>query len=379
MILLLAACSAPPPEPDSVWEMRTVGHSATWEAPALLARAEPPLLVWPQTGDGDPILTRWTDEPQSLGFRAEFPLEINLYPAPQNRNHLLYLDADPARDGLRLRYALLNSDGSARVGPFALADEPVQRYDALPAADDGLIVVWSGGRLQVPALYQQRIDAAGRFSFPELLMRQGEYPALIGTADGPLLFWRRERAIWLAPLADPDSERPIAPVPLIRATDRLDAFTVGLDAGSITLLWQIVRENTEPEVWTTTGNINDSRWPDPQRLRLPTPASDLLATGFGHPAQRITRESSPDDPPVTWATPLAGQRDLLPLAASLADGRLGVLYLRRGQIVGWEAVTDNVRLLSPPRIAAHDNRLYLSWADSEPDAARLMLAYQRPS
>jgi hypothetical protein len=69
---------------------------------------------------------------------------------------------------------------------------------------------------------------------------------------------------------------------------------------------------------------------------------------------------------LSWAAPMAGQFDTLPVAA-YQDGNLKVAYLRDGLIAGYQTITGADIPLDAPAVFTDQNRhLYLVWAEPNP-------------
>ncbi|MDQ7033279.1 MAG: hypothetical protein Q9P01_00125, partial [Anaerolineae bacterium] len=64
-----------------------------------------------------------------------------------------------------------------------------------------------------------------------------------------------------------------------------------------------------------------------------------------------------------WATPLAGQHNILPVAMQ-QDDWLGIAYFQNGAMIGYQDVIETGILIGSPTIGTERNRhLYLAWSE----------------
>lgn len=361
LLLLAAACTAPDEstsQPTLTEEPGPllVGQAQQAAAPALLLNPDGAALAWIDAdAGGGRYYLRHVQEGQlgplyTLPVPARNPFDLMLYPAYAGRYHMLWLDADDSGQ-LRLYSLLLDALGRPEPSPPVLSTLWTARYTAAPDGEEGLHIVWSGGRLDEPALYYQSLDALGRPQFPQLLATEAEWPALAAGEDALYLFWLGTGpAVYGAQLVDGELRGPRAllrPPPLGPA-DRLDAFHAALDGEQAWLVWNLTRMNGRRESWLASGPVGGEGWEPPQRLR------DGEAN-------------------ISWLRPLTGQHHPLP-AAALRGGWLGVGEVGTEGLVNWRPLAETAVLLGPPLLAAApDGRLFLAWSQPGENAADLLL------
>lgn len=401
LILVLAACAslAPPgvPRQQSPWgSVVTLAQTPQAAAPALLTapyRASTVLFAaWTGADDASPRqgVSQIVGDLQRgslLDLLAVYPHAQRITPAGREDVLLLWLDAPYGEidAGTRLWSMVISAEGDIVRWPARVSNLPTHRYALLPEAGAAW-VVWSGGGLAEPDLTIQYVDALGRPRAGQILVRGGDWPALLAAGDRRWLFWidaisgrvlrgdlRGEALGEVAELVDSPA----------RATgDRLVGFYAAADASHAYLFWTVARAEGTVETWVSAAplpvNADDApAWPEPSRLGLGAPGQASFETGFNGGAART---ASPGDRWIGWAAPVSGGHfDLLPVAAEVG-GALSIVYLRGGEVVAAQpVVTLSAPLTGPPALTIdRDLHLYLAWAAwQHDDYADLRLARTR--
>ncbi len=379
--LWCAGCAAAPEaiQQASPWGApRLLGTAASLYAPAALADSQWAWYVWSQSLEGEPrhMAIAGSSGPTILALKALHPYQHRLLPASPGSAHLLWLDrAEAGDDGFRLQAALLGDAPSALIGPTVLAREQVSQYSALALPDGWVRVVWAEGSPGAERLMTTRIDPAGRAQFAVPLGRAGTYPALRQTSDGRIyLHWAADRGIWQAQLNDEaltDAQR-ILDAPALARDERLESLTA-TSTQPPTLWWQIVAANGTPR--TLISAQRHGQWQAPRPLSIAPGEATNPQTGYN---SGTTNTAGWGTQPVGWAAPLPHLADILPAAVTLGD-TLGVLYLRDGAPYAYQALLPVGQLYSAPSISAsQDRHLFISWAQPQEGAARLLALSTTP-
>lgn len=368
LLHLLTGCTqapeALPPRITTHWGPATALAAAeTLAAPVALAGAVP-WLAWAGADDAEVRLYAARPPqaaPRILALRAFYAHSLSLWLAANDFAHLLWIDRDERSGETRLKSALLNNEPRAEIGPTLLADAPTRHYAAAALEDGALQVVWSGGVGTWPALSTQTIDPRGRAGFPQRL-GPGDHPALVAASDGTLiLYWIDEGGLYGALLAGEIllNTRRLAPLPALRAGDRVEALYAAHDARSAYLFVQLVRSDGTPELWWTQGAPNAARWEAPARFSFALLAGQIETTYNSGPAQPARTDTAML---ARWGAPLPGEEAVQAIAVQQEDA-LYVLYLRDGALfAGQRLLEDLPALLAPPTLARdRDRHLLLSW------------------
>lgn len=390
LILTFSACAPAPAPPESAgaWPARVVlAQSQQTAAPAVAVADGRVVSVWIGADAGgvhqDARLldANGSDETVVLPLPPRHPYAQQLIPASEGYFHLLWLDAD--ENGItRLYGALLTPDLRVQRGPTALSSDGARRYAASREADGGLWVISSGGPLSEPLLSAHRVDAQGRPRLLEkpVVVENGDWPALRRAADGMLwLYWLRpfEGRVWAAPLNDGQAGTgsEVGDAPALNAGDRLESFHVGQDGTHRYLFWNLTRASGARESWWSAGPLQADRLPVPVRLGLGGASGARLETGFAGGAVEAVG-SGPEL--ALWVIPLAQPAPMLPAAAMLASGQIGMIYFREGAPVGLQPLGPAPALLGPPVLVTDgDGHLYLTTAEPGAEAAALVLRSTR--
>jgi hypothetical protein len=369
----LAACDAPPavlPE-TSLWgAIDIAGRAPQSDAPALAVDDTTGwrMLAWTGVAEGEARLFArhaTSGEVKILALKAYQPYNLTLYPAGEAKFHLLWLDRTADSIMPTLHAALINAEASAEVSTQDLSDSATYHYAAAVDSEGGLRVVWSSGLLSEPDLYTRLIDGKGRPTFPVKLLKNADYPAVIQSTDGVLVFWLagdkamrgtlfNDALSEIAALTDTVTHNP---------GDRLAAFSAALDMTQGYLSWQVIRASGLPEAWLATGAINRKDWSAPAILSLPPAAPGDVETGFNTGAVNIALPIPDSVPiPVQWAAPLSGQFPSVPVVVYAGDS-LTTAYLRWGSVAGYQTLFHPPELTAAPLITSdRNNHLYVSWS-----------------
>jgi len=384
LLFALAACAQPPPTPASAWPTRLVlAQAEQTDAPALTVHDGRVWAAWIGADAGGVHQDAgWLDaagagQPVVLPLPPTHPFAQQLFPARDGNVHLLWLDAD-ANGNTQLYSTLLSGTLAVLRGPTPLTENGAWRY-AAHADDSGVLwMVSSGGIVSEPSLTVRRVDAQGRPRIEEqpAVAADADWPALRPAADGTLwLYWLSvsENRVWAVALVEGQTRaaHDITEAPALNAGDHLESFRVGQDGTQQYVFWNLTRANNERESWWTHGALTAGTLPLPERLRVEAASTSPFATGFaGEQAEAAQIGGSP----VAWVMPLDAPAPLLPAAALLPDGQLGLLYFRDGALVGMQTLGARPVLLGMPVLTADANgHLYLTTAEAGAETAALTL------
>lgn len=383
LLWLLAACQSPVTDPTPIppWgEPVTLAEVEQGDAPALHVGSNGISAFWigadsagvhqdaRQLRDGElsPVTV--------LPLPPKNPYDQRVFPAANGNLHLLWLDRN-ADDMLALFAALIAPDFrvermTAVSGGLAL------RYAAVSDGAGGLWVAWSGGMLSEPTVYLRRIDAAGRPLDSRTIAHDATFPALTRSNEGVVtLYWIQQGQVIGARIdGEPLEPRALTSTVSLRDGDLLEGLSAALDTHTAYLFWNISRANGEAETWYASAALNGGSWSAPARLAVDVLTDERFATGFGVGEVSAARTG---DQPLAWASPAAGQFDVLPVAVQ-SEGGLGIAYFRDGIPVGYSEVITGERLIGFPSLHIEsDGNLVLAWASPGADRASLRLVSTR--
>lgn len=384
LLASLTACvtpSQPAPTPDP--------NVSAWGAIITLAQTEQTSAPAIALNGGGGLVAAWIGSDQRgvhqdiRGWNINVLSESVTLPLPPihpyaqqsalaaNANfHLLWLDAD--ENGATQVYgALVDSDLQLLRGPTKISDKAVWNFAIEPIRDGSLWVIAGGGPPSEPTLTAYYLDPTGRPRVQQtaILATDADWPTLAHADDGTtLLYWIRpsDGQIFASPIIDNTLLNP-QPVMLslpLNPGDRLDNFSAGFDRTHAYLFWNVTRANGTHESWFASAERATNAWSAPAQLKLNTALADPFETGFNTGNAHI---AAPGTSTFSWASPLDGEFDALPIAGVIDGTHLVTLYLRGGQIAGLQDVVTVSQLLGAPAIRAdRDRHLYLAW--SEPTA-----------
>jgi hypothetical protein len=378
--LLLAACTvigaSPTPITSSWGTVIELGQTEQPDAPALWTTQTRLTALWigaDNTGIHQDIRTidaTGISERVVLPLPPRNPRDQQIFPAAGDNLAVLWLDGDPT-GVTRLYAAVITPDRQVERGPTAVSEEATWRYAAIPNGDGSSWAISSGGLSFESGLYARYMDgeARPRLKFDSQIVSDGDWPALVKTNEGTIyLFWIQpsDGQIFRAVFANGELTdiQPVTSTVLLNPGDQLRHFNAALDQTHFYLFWNIVRSNGEAETWITSDQSNGADWQQPVRLGI-TPSTQSFETGFN---SGIVQAAGTGENWVSWGMPLSGQFDVLPVAALLNSGQLGIVYLKGGTVVGVQDITPVSRLLGLPILTTDRDRfLYLAW--SEPNSS----------
>jgi hypothetical protein len=372
----LASCTlvtaAIPSAPASYWgEIIVFGQAEQLNAPALEIRSDRIVTAWVGADNSgvhhDMRVVDASMPPITiLPLPPARPYAQQLAPAQAGMTHLLWLDAD--EDGAtRLFSALITPDQTVERGPTTVSDRGTRRYTVVPNGDGSLWALWVGEPIAEPVLYAQYVDSLGRPRQPARLVSDTDWPALSWTSSGIDLYWIQSSTGQLqrARLVNGtlDTIQPISVGISLGGGDRLTGLGAGSDHTHSYLFWNITRADGQFETWWTTGPLNTSSWNQPQRLGIDWTTKSFVETGFNggraFPARGGERWLS-------WATPVTGQLDTLPVAA-VQGNYLSMIYFQGGEVIGYQSITPISGLIGQPSLVTdRDRHLYLAWSEPTP-------------
>lgn len=374
MLLVLTACSVPPPTQTP--------HAV----PLVIVRAEqvdpPALIAWPGGG----WLAMWIGadaagvhhDARVISFDAATILRSPIVlPLPPRRPRaqtliaggddtsvrLLWLDADENNQARLFAATLASDDVDAprvRRGPTPISTVTTFDY-AVVVADDGTAwTAWIGGNAASPSLYAQAIDSESRPQPPIRIEGDARTAAIALAPDGVRVVWERgaDGVLCWQSILFRESTCEVTIAPYRAPGDRLLAFRAGSGGVFGVLIWEIERSDGARETWMTAGGWADALWETPRLLTF-TPGETASATGTRARAM-TAREGGAIG--VRGARPLNAVRDPLPLAVYTAAG-VGVLWLSGGAVSGYTAGASASVIRAPIAAIDRSGAAVLAWAD----------------
>lgn len=375
LVLCLAACTPSAMQtPRSTWgAIITLGQAEQGDAPDFWPNAAGLTATWIDADergvhhDGRALTPAGLSEQVTMPLPPVHPFGQQLYPASGDNLHLLWLDDNGAGE-TRLYGAVITSALEVVRGPTLLSEQATRRFTAIPNGDGTLWVISAGGLLSEPGLFARYVDEEGRPRLEETyqIVMDADWPMVI-QGEIPRLFWLRpsDGQVWASPLQD---GQPTAPTPMVETVilnpgDHLTGFSGGQDMTHTYLFWNIARADGQHETWFSAGRAGES-WSRPARLGIDTTLTTDFATGFNTGTAQAAQAG---EAVLSWAAPLNGQFEALPLAGVVDKNQLAMVYLRGGAVVGWQPLTSIRFLIGAPLLHTdRDRHLYLSWAEPTP-------------
>jgi hypothetical protein len=358
----------------SLWgEVITFGQTEQISAPALWATDQRVIAAWVGADDAGVHQDAAIIERNNFSERFVLPLPPvhpfgqQILPADDGYTHLLWLDANPEREN-RLYAALITPTLQIERGPTLISSALTLHYAVVSDGSGGLWMVWSGGLLAEPGLYAQYIDSAGRPRQPNRIAANADWTTMARASDGTIhLFWLHpiEHQIYHAILENGNAANIDALEQAINLApgDRIVDFQAALDTAYVYAFWNITRANGTPESWFTSTKLNSNLWNHPGRLGFGIESEGVFNTGFNGGAAKSVLSGTTW---LSWAAPMTGQFDTLPVAA-YRDRNLIIVYFREGVIVGYQTIGAVDVLIGAPALSTDQNRhLYLGWAEPNP-------------
>jgi len=373
--------------PPSIWgEVITLGQTEQAAAPVLWAADQRLTAAWIGADRAgvhqDAIIMRGNRslERAVLPLPPVRPFAQQFILGTGNNTHLLWLDADTENEN-RLFAALITPTMQIERGPTLISNAMTLRYAAVSDGSGGIWTVWSGRIVGEPLLYAQYIDNAGRPYQPVEIASSADWPSIVRANDGTFhIFWLQttEREIYHATLENGRAvnSRSLGQNVTLMRGDRLIDFRAALDSTYLYVFWNITRMDGTSEAWYTSANFNSNLWSRAGRLGFGIESEVSFNTGFNGGAAKSTL---PGTSWVSWAAPMAGQFDTLPVAA-YRDGNLVIIYLRDGLVAAYQTIVALSSIIGAPSLSTDRNRhLYLAWAEPNPAGyADMKLTTTRP-
>lgn len=374
---MCAACqtSPEPPQPSSAWgDITTITQAEQSGAPSVWA--DPSRLIAAWVGSDDAGIHHdvrgWVDGKLSpvtvLPLPPAHPYAQSWVTGSGDSLHLFWLDS--ASNGeTQLFSALIDPQLAVERGPTEVSNTLALRYAAAPGNDGQAWIAWSGSVLAEPELNLQAIDDAGRPQLPQRIALNADYPAIVRANDGTmLLFWLESGQLMRAVLANGAllEQTTLINAVYLGAGDRLHSLSAGLDRTHANVFWNLTRATGQNETWVVSTAIGATTAAQPTLLMIETLPRSSFETGFNTGSATAAGSGNT---PLSWAAPLAGQYDALPVAVQSPTG-LGVVYIREGAIAGYQEVVGGTQLIGTPTLISDRNRdLYLAWFQPSADGA----------
>ncbi|MFZ4813809.1 MAG: hypothetical protein ACOYL5_04680 [Phototrophicaceae bacterium] len=387
-LLCLSACAQATPAPDnSLWgAVIALGNAEQTAAPALALQQGSVYSAW-VGADASGVhhdmraLTEGNITPRVvLPLPPRAPRDNQLHPAGGDGLHLLWLDVDD-NGNAQLYNALIEGALGVFRGPLPISDGGAWCYDSLEAVNGALWVAWYGGDVAQPALYSALIDPTGLHFQAGRLFYGGGCPTFAQTLTARMILWGRDDGqLYGGEWGDGQVIQPhaLTVAPTLQAGDRLRSLTAGGDAARVYAFWNITRADGHNETWFTHGLPEDSSWGAPRLLQVRALDGVHFETTL-NTGVTVGAQSAADGARVAWANPLDARLALLPVAATVDDSTLAMLYFADGELVGYQAVVGVAHLLGTPTLALDQARhVYLTWSEpSEIGAATLHMTATR--
>ncbi len=386
LVLFVGACT--PSASPSFWEpIIILAETEQSHAPALWVQNNIRIAAWigaDEAGvhhDARLLINNALGETVTLPLPPQQPYSQHLLPAANEKYHLLWLDTHH-NDELRLFTALLNPDLSIARGPVTVSDHKTHRFTVMGLGDGRALTLWSGGSPAEPGIFMQIISARGIPQAPQPLLTNADWPTLLQANDGTRhLVWldTESQQLQYGVLADEMIHSGISITNGVNFTTglRLHALHLALDFTHIYIFWNMTRSTGPDESWYVSRALGGGAWAAPQRLGVSQPLENFIETGLN--TGPVPAVSSGDNW-LTWAAPLRGQFDVVPIAVSQGE-ELGIVYLQGSRPIGYQPVKPlRQPLIGPPLLQTDRNRyLYLAWAEpTDTGRAQLKLADTRP-
>jgi hypothetical protein len=142
--------------------------------------------------------------------------------------------------------------------------------------------------------------------------------------------------------------------------DRLHQLDAALDATHVYLFWNLTRAAGDNQAWVMTRPLGNSVWSVPNLIGVGDSQENALQTGFNTGA---VASAQAGENRLTWAAPMPGQFDVLPVAGRIGDD-LALVYFQAGVLIGYQRIVPVRALIGLPILLPDRNRyLYLAWAE----------------
>lgn len=387
----LVACDGLPslgtPSERSAWgQVITLTQATQLDAPSLAIAQDRLLVAWVGNPNNQvhhdmvaftaqqmtPIIT--------LPLPPTLPQAQRLSSAHAQTAHFFWRDLDP-NGRTQLYNALVDETLGIFRGPIQLSEQPTECYDILPTPTGEAVAFWRSGHRAEPNIEASQVDVSGRVLWTETLVRGvGGCPAVVTIAEGghPKLVW--SVATGEVMLADyhngrVEAMRSIGGVPYQGETVYRYPVRIASENGRLYLFWVVLLPSLEVETWFATYHLLTGEWQPPRALSVLPLLNTTFTTTFNSGQTLEAGEPTETESgfQMRWSAPLVGDYGVVAVAGQLSDGRIALVYLRQGRVVGMQALAQTEQAwLGAPSIVADTNRhLYLAW--SQPISATATL------
>lgn len=160
--------------------------------------------------------------------------------------HLLWAARESTQKGWELWHAIINTDAEVTSLPKLVSQgtERVSQFEGTGNDRGDLTIVWEDGNTN--SLYITRISKQGNVILPpEIMVVEGELPALITDAGGTHVAWMQGDQLFYS-LIKEDTSFPLGGVALstirVAMGNRLDGPAIGIADSHVFLFWSILRQ-----------------------------------------------------------------------------------------------------------------------------------------
>ena len=380
LVVAVGACDAVPtlgtPHERSAWgQVITLTQATQLDAPTLTIAQDRLLVAWVGHPNNQvhhdmvaftaqqmtPIIT--------LPLPPTLPQSQRLIRAHAQTAHFFWRDFDTNGE-TQLYNALVDETLGIFRGPIQLSEQPTECYDILPTPTGEAVVFWRSGHRAEPTIEASLIDASGRVMWTEELVQGvGGCPAVTVGIEPPKLVWSVPRGeVMLADYHNGRIEamRHVGDVPYQGETVYRYPLHVASEGGRLYLFWVVLLPTLEVETWFATYHLLTGEWQSPRPLTVLPLLNTTFTTTFNTGQTLQARESTETESgfQMGWSAPLVGDYGVVAVAGQLSDGRIAIVYLKQGQVVGMQplAQTEQAWLGVPSFIADTNRHLYLAWS-----------------
>jgi len=160
--------------------------------------------------------------------------------------HLVWAARESTKQGWELWHAIINPEAQVTSAPQLISDgtERVSQFEISGGYNGDLVVVWEDS--QSFSIHLTRISEGGTIiSEPEMVITQGELPALIGDEDALHIAWMQGDVL-LYEQINSKTSFPLEGVELtkiqVAVGNRLDGPVIGVTNNHVFLFWSILRQ-----------------------------------------------------------------------------------------------------------------------------------------
>jgi len=160
--------------------------------------------------------------------------------------HLVWAARRSTSKGWELWHAIINTDAEITSQPKLISQgtDRVSQFDVTGDDRGNLTIVWEDS--ESFSIYISRISSRGNIiSSPELLIEEGEVPALIADIESIHVAWMQGEKLFYSQVFD-DSSFPLEGEELAKIQvaigNRLDGPVIGITNSQVYLFWSILRQ-----------------------------------------------------------------------------------------------------------------------------------------